>query len=181
MAREAVTETTKYTYTAPPLNREPVVRGELKHAKQRVPHEARGPEASIEQATAIYAIEHDPARAIVISDTAAMKRSARGFRRKVDLGSCSTRGPVQMSCLSTEVRSSRRPQRTPRRAGKPVSRQHAQVTEQPASLAAEQDAQLHTTPPTIPRPSARAQPKNAPPTTIHYDWDHATAELRLEG
>ena len=59
MAREAVTETTKYTYTAPPLNREPVVRGELKHAKQRVPHEARGPEASIEQATAIYAIEHD--------------------------------------------------------------------------------------------------------------------------
>ena len=110
-----------------------------------------------------------------------MRRSARGFRRKVDLGSCSTRGPVQMSCLSTEVSSSRRPQKTPRRAGKPVSRQHAQVTEQPASLAAEQDAQLHTTPPTIPRPSARAQPKNAPPTTIHYDWDHATAELRLEG
>ena len=151
MAREAVTETTKYTYTAPPLNREPEVRGKLKHAKQRVPHEAR------------------PAS------------NRRRFRRKVDLGSCSTRGPVQMSCLSTEVRSSRRPQRTPRRAGKPVSRQHAQVTEQPASLAAEQEVQLHTTPPTIPRPSARAQPKNAPPTTIHYDWDHATAELRLEG
>ena len=97
-----------------------------------------------------------------------MRRSARGFRWKVDLGSCSTRGPVQMSCLSTEVRSSRRPPRTPRRAGKPVNRQHAQVTEQPASLAAEQEVQLHTTPPTIPRPSARAPPKNAPPTTIHY-------------
>ena len=29
--REAVTETTKYTYTAPPLDREPVIRGELEH------------------------------------------------------------------------------------------------------------------------------------------------------
>jgi hypothetical protein len=88
-----------------------------------------------------------------------------------------------MSCLSTEVRSSRKPTRTPRRAGKPVNRQHAQVTEQPAgaSLAAEQEVKLHTTPPTITRLSARTPPKNAPPTTMHNDWDHATAELRLEG
>jgi hypothetical protein len=51
-----------------------------------------------------------------------------------------------MSCLSTEVRSSRKPTRTPRRAGKPVNRQHAQVTEQPASasLAAEQEVNWQT-------------------------------------
>lgn len=85
MAREAVTETTKYTYTAPPLNREPVVRGELKHAKQRVPHEARGPEASIEQATVIYAIEHDTSAGYrnLISDTTAMRHCHEAERARV--------------------------------------------------------------------------------------------------
>ena len=85
MAREAVTETTKYTYTAPPLNREPEVRGKLKHAKQRVPHETRGPEASIEQATAIYAIEHDTSAGYrnLISDTTAMRHCHEAERARV--------------------------------------------------------------------------------------------------
>ena len=182
MAREAVTETTKYTYTAPPLNREPVVRGELKHAKQRVPHEARGPEASIEQATAIYAIEHDTSAGYRNLGYNCHNEAERArVQAKSRLGELLHTRPSTDELSVDRSGSSRRPQRTPRRAGKPVSRQHAQVTEQPASLAAEQEVQLHTTPPTIPRPSARAQPKNASPTTIHYDWDHATAELRLEG
>jgi hypothetical protein len=44
-------------------------------------------------------------------------------------------------------------------AGKPVNRQHAQVTEQPASLAAaaEQEVKLHTTPPTSPIARGRAR------------------------
>ena len=62
-----------------------MVRGELKHAKQRVPHEARGPEASIEQATAIYAIEHDTSAGYrnLISDTTAMRHCHEAERARV--------------------------------------------------------------------------------------------------
>ena len=136
----------------------------LSRVHQRVPHEARGPEASIEQATALYAIEHDTSAGY--RNLGYSCHEAERARVQVE----SRLGELLHTRPSTDELSVDRSAQQQTTAGKPVNRQHAQVTEQPASLAAaaEQEVKLHTTPPTITRPSARAPPKNAPPTTIHY-------------
>ena len=153
----------------------------LSRVHQRVPHEARGPEASIEQATALYAIEHDTSAGY--RNLGYSCHEAERARVQVE----SRLGELLHTRSSTDELSVDRSAQQQTTAGKPVNRQHAQVTEQPASLAAaaEQKVKLHTTPPRS-RDRARAHRQERAPyhntlRITYYDWDHATAELRREG